>query len=145
MVEKVQLPTACWNIPHKCLKEREFEPGCEDLQIIFFCSMKQKKGRCQRNTSAPCYSLKSCTESHSSSHDENIELKICRFLVLDAKQVGDIRTIKFQETSWGNAQKAFRHFSVLKSSSCQPLGEAIVHLEKDKPDCDGWLSIKLAM
>lgn len=41
MVEKVQLPTACWNIPHKCLKEREFEPGCEDQQIIFFTKERE--------------------------------------------------------------------------------------------------------
>lgn len=44
-----------------------------------------------------------------------------------------------------NAQNALRHFSILKPSSRQPLGEAVVHLEKDQLACDGGVSIKLAI
>lgn len=38
-----------------------------------------------------------------------------------------------------------QHFSIIKPSSCQRSGEAVIHLEKDKPACDGRVSIKLAM
>lgn len=40
-------------------------------------------------------------------------------------------------------QKAFKHLSILNASSCQPLGEAVIHPEKDKPACDGGASKSL--
>lgn len=44
-----------------------------------------------------------------------------------------------------NCTKSTVQFLHLKPLFMPAFRQAIVHLEKDKPDCDGWVSIKLAM
>ncbi len=74
-----------------------------------------------------------------------------QILFLDSKEDADkISILTKEEPLYSrkhplNAQKSLWRLSILKTSLCQPLGKAIIHLEKDKAACDGGVSIKLAM
>lgn len=43
LVDKVPVIAAFRHIFHTCLKEREFEPECQNQHISSFCLMKEKK------------------------------------------------------------------------------------------------------
>ena len=118
---------------------REFEHGCEKPADQFTCLMKEKKERCQ------CFWPLLLPQE---LYGNPLKFTSCKNSVETSSRH---ESIIFHHYVLGNAQKkkkrkkAFQHFPVLKPSPCQPLGKAIVHLEKDKAACDGGVSIKLAM